>query len=129
MSRSLRYLWASPATLPGLALSLLALRGGRITVLDGAVEAHGPLLAWALTHLVPLRGGAGAITLGHVVLGRNAVSLDATRAHERVHVAQYERWGPLFVPAYAASAAWALLTGRHPYFDNVFEREAEGLRR
>jgi hypothetical protein len=50
--------------------------------------------------------------------------LDETRAHERVHVAQCERWGPLFVPAYLAAGAWAWARGRHPYFDNPFEREA-----
>ena len=49
------------------------------------------------------------MTLGHVVLGRSAAALAETRAHERVHVTQCERWGPFFLPAYAASslAAWA----------------------
>jgi hypothetical protein len=90
----------------------------------GAIEAHGPLLGWGLRWLVPLAGGAEAITLGHVVLGRDARALSATRTHERVHVKQYERWGPIFLPAYFASSLWALATGRHPYFDNLFEREA-----
>ena len=44
------------------------------------------------------------MTLGHVVLGRSAAALAETRAHERVHVTQCERWGPFFVPAYAASS-------------------------
>ena len=47
-----------------------------------------------------------------------------TRAHERVHVRQYEWWGPLFVPAYLLAGLWALIHGGHPYFDNRFEREA-----
>jgi hypothetical protein len=119
-----RYLWASPTTLVGLALALTALRRGRVLVVGGVLEVSGPLVRWVLTHLVPLRGGATAITLGHVVLGRDVRALDETRAHERVHVRQYERWGPLFVPAYLAAGAWAVMRGGHFYFDNVFEREA-----
>jgi len=119
-----RYLWASPTTLLGLALALMALRRGRVLVVGGVLEVSGPLVRWALTHLVPLRGGATAITLGHVVLGRDVRALDETREHERVHVQQYERWGPLFVPAYLAASVWAVMRGGHFYFDNVFEREA-----
>lgn len=72
----------------------------------------------------PWGHGADAMTLGHVVIGRDAMALEGTRAHERVHVRQYERWGPFFVPAYFLAGAWALLRGGHPYFDNRFEREA-----
>ena len=64
------------------------------------------------------------MTLGHVVLGRDQASLDRSRAHERVHVRQAERWGPLFLPAYLAASVWSLLRGRHYYQDNCFEREA-----
>jgi hypothetical protein len=73
---------------------------------------------------VLLDGGASTMTFGHVVLGRDEHALAETRAHERVHVRQYERWGVLFLPAYLASSLWALLSGRHYYFDNAFEREA-----
>lgn len=119
-----RYLWASPTTLVGLALVLMTLRRGRVRVVGGVIEASGPMVRCALTHLMPLRGGAAAITLGHVVLGRDARALARTRAHERVHVRQYERWGPLFLPAYVAASAWAAMRGGHFYDDNVFEREA-----
>jgi hypothetical protein len=122
--RLLCRLWALPVTAVGLTLAMAACYRGRIRVVGGVVEAWGPLLGWGLGRLVPLPGGAEAITLGHVVLGRDAHALLATRVHERVHVGQYERWGPLFVPAYFASSLWALVSGRHPYFDNVFEREA-----
>lgn len=124
MTTFVRYLWASPATVMGLALCLLAGRRERVAVVDGVVEAHGPALRWMLRWLVPIGGGATAMTLGHVVLGRDADALETTRSHERVHVAQYERWGPLFVAAYLAASAWAALTGRHFYFDNAFEVEA-----
>ena len=56
---------------------------------------------------------AHAMTLGHVVLGRDADCLERTRAHERVHVRQTEQFGALFPFAYMASSAWALLRGRH----------------
>jgi hypothetical protein len=120
----LRYAWAGPATVFGIALATLALWRGRVTVVDGVVEAYGPLLHCVLSHLIPLAGGASAMTFGHVVVGLSAKALDETRMHERVHVRQYERWGPLFVPAYLASSAWALACGRHLYLDNPFEREA-----
>jgi hypothetical protein len=123
MSASFRYMWAAPATAIGLAAASLALPNGRLTLVEGVVEAHGPLLRTLLTCL-PLPGGVVALTLGHVVLARDEAALDATRAHERVHVQQYERWGPFFLPAYLGASLWALARGRHVYFDNCFERDA-----
>ena len=96
----------------------------RARLVDGALEAHGPGLAWLLSHLTLMPGGAAAMTLGHVVLARDGQSLESTRAHERVHVRQCEVWGPLFVPAYLTASLWALLRGRDVYFDNWFEVEA-----
>jgi len=124
MRTLLRYAWAGPATVFGMGLATLALWRGRIRVVDGVVEAYGPLLHFLLSHLIPLAGGACAMTFGHVVVGASAKALDETRTHERVHIRQYEQWGPLFVPAYLASSAWALARGRHVYFANRFEREA-----
>lgn len=124
--RSCRYFWAAPATALGLIVALAALWRGRVTIVDAVVEAHGPLLRWALTHLTPVRGGIASITFGHVVLGRDAESLAWTRAHERAHVRQYERWGPLFLPAYLLASVWAIARGGHAYLDNYFEREARG---
>jgi hypothetical protein len=124
VSTVLAYLWASPATALGLLFALLALRGGHIASRDGVLEVYGPLVRWALTHLTIVRGGVAAITLGHVVLGCDGCSLEWTRTHERVHVGQYERWGPFFVPAYLAASLWAYLRGRDFYWDNMFEREA-----
>ena len=123
----LRYLWASPTTIVGLVLAFALIRRGRAAVVDGVIEAHSPLLGRALNRLTPLAGGATAITLGHVVIGRDARALETTRAHERMHVRQYELWGPLFVPAYFAAGLYELARGRHPYFDNRFEREAQTM--
>jgi hypothetical protein len=123
-SRVLAYAWASPATVLGLLLALLALRNGRVVIRAGVLEAHGPWLRWALTHLTIVGGGVAAITFGHVVLGRDADALEWSRTHERVHVAQYEQWGPFFLPAYAAASLWAFVRGGDFYLDNSFERAA-----
>jgi hypothetical protein len=126
MKRVALYLWWAPNTALGCAAALLALPGGRLRIVDGVLEAHGPVLAGALRWLVPLAGGAAALTIGHVVLGVSAEALARSRAHERVHVRQYERWGPFFIPAYLAASAWTWLGGHDPYYDNRFERAAYG---
>ena len=119
-----RYLWASPTTTLGLIALIAGSQGVRVRIVEGVLEAHGPALAWMLRRLTLLPNGAAAITLGHVVLGRDQRSLDATRAHERVHVRQCEVWGPLFVPAYLVGSVVAGLRGRRLYEDNPFETEA-----
>jgi len=114
------YLWAGPTTLLGLAA--LALTDQRRLV-GGVLEGHGRHVAAAFDVVAPRRAVA-AMTLGHVVIGRSAAALDASRDHERVHVRQCERWGPLFVPAYLAASVVAWLGGGDLYRDNAFEREA-----
>ena len=119
------YLWTLPTTLTGLWLAPLAvLTGGRMQVVDGVLEIHGGVVALLLRRCTLLKGGASAMTLGHVVLGRDQFCLDASRPHERIHVRQAERWGPLFIPAYLIGSAIALARGQRPYLDNPFEREA-----
>lgn len=125
--RLLRYLWASPNTLLGLGFVPAALlSGGRVRRVDGVLEVYGPAVGWLLRRAGVLPGGILAMTLGHVVVGRDAAALAGCRRHEQVHVRQYERWGPFFLPVYLASSAAAYLRGRDPYRDNVFEREAFG---
>jgi hypothetical protein len=68
------------------------------------------------------------MTLGHVVLCVDEID-DATLAHELVHVAQYERWGPLFVPCYLGASGVAALRGGDVYRDNPFETAARRLDR
>jgi hypothetical protein len=98
--RWVRVLWASPNSLIGLLLAgLFLLAGAQWRRVDGVLEV-------ALKHRAAARPGVGwrlpftAITFGHVVLGVSARELDHLRAHEHTHVRQYERWGPLFLPAY-----------------------------
>jgi hypothetical protein len=125
--RSLAYLWAMPNTLVGLTLTLLALlSGGRTRLHQGVLETHGGIVRFLLRRCTPLPGGAAAITFGHCVLAVDRDTLDWTRRHERVHVRQAERWGPLFIPAYLLASLWATLRRRHFYRDNAFEREAYG---
>ena len=117
-------MWAAPTTALGLLVVLAGLWRAQARVVEGVLEAHGPMLAWLLAHLTRLPGGAAALTLGHVVIARDRRSLEETRAHERVHVRQCETWGPLFVPAYLTASLWAVWRGRNFYFDNRFEVEA-----
>jgi len=119
--RAAAYAWAAPISIAGLVVAALA--GARVAWRDGVVEAHGPGIAWWFDRIAPRRGIL-AMTLGHVVLGRDPVALDATRAHERVHVKQCERWGVAFVPAYACASVVAWLRGGDAYLDNTFECDA-----
>jgi hypothetical protein len=121
----LRYLWALPNTLVGLLVALpLVLSGGRARLTGGVLEVHGRLAAYLLRRVVPLEGGAAAITFGHVVIGRDRHALDATRTHELAHVRQCEVWGPLFIPAYLAAALWGYTRHGCAYEHNYFERQA-----
>ncbi len=91
-----------------------------------AIEFYGGAVPWLISRW-PCGPFTMAMTLGHVVLGRDAICLDVTRAHELVHIRQYERWGPLFIPAYLLCSALIWARGGDPYRDNPFEREAYGI--
>jgi hypothetical protein len=128
VQRALVYFWTAPTTCVGL-LFLTPTLLGRVhaRVVDGVVELHGGAVGSFLRHAPLLPGGASAMTLGHVVLGVDQLSLDTTRAHERVHVRQAERWGPAFIPAYLIASLIAWWRGLDPYRDNPFEREAYAI--
>lgn len=117
-------IWSSPATLLGVCIGTLGLvSGGTCQRMGRVLEFHGGLVTWFLRKL-PLVGGAAAMTLGHVVLGRSRDDLDIARDHELVHVRQYERWGPFFLPAYLLCSLVLWLRGKNAYLDNPFEQEA-----
>ncbi|HEX4055977.1 MAG TPA: hypothetical protein VHX86_17065 [Tepidisphaeraceae bacterium] len=127
MRRWFVYMWAFPITALGLLLAaIVMISGGEVRIVEGVLEVCGGATDFCLRRIVGLllRGGASAMTLGHVVLARDSDLLLITRAHERVHVRQCERWGPLFIPAYVIASLWAWVTGRRPYKDNFFERQA-----
>jgi hypothetical protein len=119
------YCWVSPVTLMGGLLVLLAvLSGGRVRLHSGVWEVWGGWPGRWLEAGLPFVGPVAAITLGHVVLGISDSTIQFTRAHERVHVGQYELWGPLFLLAYPIAGVWAWAKGGHPYCDNRFELAA-----
>jgi hypothetical protein len=127
LTRLLRYAWAVPYTLLGLLLAAVAvLLGGEARMHHGVLEVYGGRAGAALSRL-PHRFAFSAMTLGHVILAVDRSALAQLRRHERVHVRQYERWGPLFVPAYVLSSLLQLLRGRNPYRENHFERQAYAL--
>lgn len=122
----LLYLWASPTTLLGLVpVPVVLLQGGSIRWVRGVMEIEGGIVTKFLHRGMPWMGtGAAAMTLGHVVWGRNSACLEQSRDHEHVHVRQYERWGPFFLPAYLLASLIAWRRGLDPYLDNRFEVEA-----
>jgi hypothetical protein len=117
-------LWALPYSIFGLACAAMLLAtGGKAKWSQGALEithrkCNSDCGRFAQT--LPFRG----FVLGHVILMVTEEDLACFGAHERVHVAQYARWGPLFLPAYGASSLWQLVRGCRPYWDNHFEVEA-----
>jgi hypothetical protein len=122
LTRPLKYLWAMPNTIFGLWFTPLALlSGGGIRVERGVVEIYGGLIQ---AFLLNVCRGAGCMTLGHVILGQNLEKLDYARNHEHVHVEQYMRWGPFFLPMYALTSFLCWRKGKDVYFENLFEKEA-----
>ena len=114
--------WATPSSLLGLIFGLVGvLFGDRCQYREGCLEFYGgllnPVFNWLPNDVV-------AMTLGHIILSRSRNALNHCRTHEHVHVRQYEKWGPLFLPAYLTSSIYLWVVGRDPYRDNPFEKEA-----
>jgi hypothetical protein len=117
-------IWASPYTLRGLLIGAIGLLfGGRVRVIGRGIEFYDGGVKW-FVHRLPGGQFTLALTLGHVILGQTDASLDISRKHEAVHIAQYERWGPFMIPAYFLSSFLVYLAGKRFYRDNPFEREA-----
>jgi hypothetical protein len=116
--RALLYLWTLPNTALGLVLGLLAFQLPRgdegVVIFDG--PARGTLWVIRLFR-------RAAITFGHVVLSNRRLE-GSLLAHERHHVWQYERLGPLYLPIYLV--VW-VFTGyrRHPFERAAVLAEAE----
>ena len=113
-------IWAAPLTALGLTATLL---GGRVPRWDPEVAAlvatsvRGPM-RWFLG-----LQGAGAATLGHVVVTRGPAPSPALLRHESLHARQQERLGLLFALAYPlAGARWG-------YRENPFEVAARDAAR
>ena len=80
-------------------------------------------MKWLLQQFFFVKGEM-AFTLGHTILGQTDAALDICRAHELVHVRQFEWWGPLMGPAYLGCSLVLWLMRRRPYCYNPFERQA-----
>ncbi len=120
----LKIIWACPYTLLGVLVGLLAVvTGGRARLRDGALEFYGGAAKF-LVRCLPTGIHTVGFTLGHVILGQDDDGLRYAGPHERVHVRQFERWGPFMGPAYLLASAWMWLRGRDAYLDNPFEVEA-----
>jgi hypothetical protein len=111
LRRGLKLLWAAPDSLVGLALAPFFQR---------RFVRRGVMLCEGASWPRKLGWRYRAITFGHVVLAVDELD-DHTFGHELVHVRQYERWGPLYMPAYVLAAVRARLKGGHHYRDNAFE--------
>jgi len=121
------FLWASPCSMVGVVLAVIPLlAGGRAKWSSGALEVtyrENQARCGRLARELPFRG----IVFGHVILAVTREELRSIGPHERVHVQQYERWGPLFFFVYGASSLWQLIRGRSVYWDNHFEVQARAL--
>ncbi len=117
--RFIRYFWAFPLTFFGVLPAFLvwAFRG-RICLHSGAIEVFGPFADYVLQRK-PFN--FAAVTIGHIIIARDADCCARTRTHEREHVRQGERWGVLFPFAYCGAGFWQTLLGRRFYWDNPFE--------
>ena len=119
-----KLLWAAPCSAVGLLFAAVPLLlGGKGAWRHGALEVtyrRNQASCGKLAHALPFRG----IVFGHVILAVTDEELFRIGPHERVHVEQYERWGPLFFLAYPLSSLWQILHGRSPYWDNHFEIQA-----
>ena len=106
--RAVVYLWASPNTVLGILFGLLAFQRPRLV--RGVLLFDGPPRGFTAGLRLFRRA---AVTFGHVVLGNRPVE-GRLLAHERHHVWQYERLGPLYLPIYLL--VW-VFTGyrRHPF--------------
>ncbi|MBL8889070.1 MAG: hypothetical protein JNL67_03770 [Planctomycetaceae bacterium] len=122
MFKFCQVVWASPNSLLGILIGLLGMvAGGRMRYRAGCLEFWGGGVAWGLRSL-PIR--PVAMALGHVILGVDSATLERVGPHERIHVRQYERWGPFFIPAYGLASWWVWQRGLRAYRDNPFEVEA-----
>jgi hypothetical protein len=105
------YVWAGPNSLVGLVGGLTTgtrpVRWRGVLLFEDARGGLARFLRWR---------GFSAITLGHVIVTNRRLN-DGLLAHELEHVAQAERWGPLYYPAY-------LLGSVRGYRRNPFERAA-----
>jgi hypothetical protein len=132
--RTVQWLWVLPVTLCGLpvwlGMRLFKKKPWVVHVFTAQAAiifvAIGGPAKWLLQRH-PF-GAMDAMVVGCCVFAQDLEAYERTLAHEMVHVQQGLRWGPLFPLAYALASVWAHYRGGCAYADNVFERQANGLR-
>jgi len=117
------YIWAFPNSIIGIVIGLIGMiSGGKVQLKRGCLEFYGGFVTWILENATT--HGVWAMTLGHTIIGQNSYALKIARDHEQVHVRQYERWGPLFIPVYLLCSGYLWLRKKDCYRQNPFEIEA-----
>lgn len=109
------HLWALPATLFGLLMTIVWYRPHSWRLSDGCIEV--------LSRRIENNGKWAGVTYGSlIVYGAECHrGLSTVRRHERGHVVQFMWLGPLMMPAYAIAFFWAWARGGD-HSDNFFER-------
>jgi hypothetical protein len=103
------FLWTLPNTVIGVVLGALTFQRPRYAAGVLLFDRSPRGLSWLLHRM-----GRAAMTVGFVVIGTQRVD-GLLLAHEKRHVLQYCRWGPLFLPVYG------LLYLRYGYERHPFE--------
>ncbi len=114
------FFWVLPNTILGFLLGFNSLFSSKRVRVVGPFPNHFELDNPWFLKLTPFP----AMTFGHCVLCKSKKEALEWRKHELVHIKQYERLGPFFLPLYLASSCIALLGGYSPYYDNIFEIDA-----
>lgn len=116
-------------SLPDLVGSLLAKVLGETARF---LTKEGHIRVLVVRRMVPSR--AIAQTWGRTVLVLSSWyrrasydELTETMAHELVHVDQWRKVGMAFLLLYPLASLAALVRGKHPYWDNKYEKEARAL--
>lgn len=127
LANTAKFIWAAPCSLVGIVL------GAGVLLLGGKAKRSLQTLEFTFRENEASCGKLArslafrAITFGQVIIAVTEQELTYSRAHEHVHVRQYERWGVAFFLAYPASSLWQLIRGRNAYWDNRFEIQARSL--
>ena len=115
--------WTSVNTMLGFFYGMFSGMVAAISGNDFTISYGGGSMRFSGSDLPFMHGETKAVTIGNTTHYRTG-SLSRARSrcivleHEAWHVRQYQRWGPLFLPVYAATS---LVEG----YDNWMERAAQ----
>ncbi|MDQ3880955.1 MAG: DUF4157 domain-containing protein [Chloroflexota bacterium] len=116
--------WQRPNDALGRLAASLVAGASRRQVADATL--HEDARYDRLFRLVPRH--PTAMTFGSTIVARRRLDA-ASIAHELAHVAQYRRFGPLYLIVYLAGASWGWLRHGDSYAGNPFEARAMAAER